>query len=110
MKTKVLIFMAGLLLIGMGAFAMGKKTEKVDVSGNCEMCKARIEKAARGVDGVFDAVWDQKAKVLKVTYDEKKTGIESVQKAVVAVGHDSGKLKAENKVYNALPGCCKYRK
>ncbi len=101
--------MAGLLLIGMGAFAMGKKTEKIDVSGACGMCKTRIEKAATGVDGVKDAVWDSKTQVLKVTYDEKKTSIESVQKAVVAVGHDSGKLKADDKVYNALPGCCKYR-
>jgi len=101
--------MAGLLLIGMGAFANGKKTQKVDVSGNCGMCKTRIEKAVNGVDGVKDAVWDSKTQVLKVTYDEKKTNIESIQKAVVAVGHDSGKLKADDKVYNALPGCCKYR-
>ncbi|HBB91682.1 MAG: hypothetical protein A2X22_04010 [Bacteroidetes bacterium GWF2_49_14] len=109
MRTKVLVFMAGLLLIGMGAFANGKKTQKVDVSGNCGMCKTRIEKAVNGVDGVKDAVWDSKTQVLKVTYDEKKTNIESIQKAVVAVGHDSGKLKADDKVYNALPGCCKYR-
>jgi mercuric ion binding protein len=109
MKTKVLVFMAGLLLIGMGGFAMGKKTEKVDVSGACGMCKSRIEKAANGVDGVKTAAWDQKSQELKVTFDEKKTSIEAIQKAVVAVGHDSGKLKADDKVYNALPGCCKYR-
>lgn len=109
MKTKVLVFMAGLLLIGMGAFAAGKKTEKIEVSGACGMCKTRIEKAASGVEGVKAAEWDKKSQELKVTFDEKKTSVEAIQKAVVAVGHDSGKMKADDKVYNALPGCCKYR-
>jgi copper chaperone CopZ len=109
MKTKIVMFMVGLLLIGTGAFAMGKKTEKVEVAGKCGMCETRIEKAAKGVDGVKAADWDLKTKQLQVTYDEKTTNLETIQKAIAAVGHDTGKYKADNKVYDALPGCCKYR-
>ncbi len=110
MKTKVVLLMAGLLMIGMGAFAVVKKTGKVKVSGNCGMCETRIEKAAKGVDGVATADWDQKTKQLEVSYDETKTNMGTIQKAFATVGHDTGKYKADDKVYDALPGCCKYRK
>ena len=110
MKTKVLILMAGILLIGMGAFAMGKKTEKINVAGKCGMCEARIEKAALAIDGVKKADYDVKAKTLSVTFDEKKTSVDGIKKAEAAVGHDTDKYKADDAVYNKLPGCCKYRK
>jgi copper chaperone CopZ len=110
MKVKVAIMMAGLLLIGIGAFASGKKTEKFKVSGVCGMCESRIEKTAKAVTGVEAADYDLKAKKLEVTFDESKTSVETIQKAIAAVGHDTGKFIAEDKVYNALPGCCHYRK
>jgi len=34
------------------------KTETIKVWGNCDMCKARIEKAAK-VEGVTKANWDE---------------------------------------------------
>ena len=84
------------------------KTESIKVSGNCETCKARIEKAAK-VEGVIKADWSTKTKVLTLTYDPSKVKSDDVQKKVAAVGHDTQKYKATDKVYNALPGCCKYR-
>ena len=110
MKTKVLILMAGILLVGTGAFAEGKKTEKINVAGRCGMCETRIEKAALAIDGVKKADYDLKAKTLSVTFDEKKTNVEGIEKAMATVGHDTEKFKAEDAVYNKLPGCCKYRK
>jgi mercuric ion binding protein len=110
MKAKVLILMAGILLIGMGAFASGKKTEKINVAGKCGMCETRIEKAAAAIDGVKKADYDLKAKTLNVTFDEKKTDVDAIEKAMATVGHDTDKYKAEDAVYNKLPGCCKYRK
>lgn len=102
--------MAGILLVGATAFATGKKTEKINVAGKCGMCETRIEKAALAIDGVKKADYDLKAKSLEVTYDEKKTNTESIEKAMATVGHDTDKYKAEDAVYNKLPGCCKYRK
>ena len=84
------------------------KTEIIKVSGNCESCKARIEKAAK-VEGVTKADWNQKTKLLTLVYDPSKVKSDEVQKKIAAVGHDTPKYKATAAVYNALPGCCKYR-
>ncbi len=84
------------------------KTEQIKVSGNCESCKARIEKAAK-VDGVTKADWNVKTKMLTLSYNPVKVNSDAVQKKIAAVGHDTPKYKATNAVYNALPGCCKYR-
>jgi len=79
------------------------------VSGNCDMCKDRIEAAAKSINGVIDATWDGSSKMLKVTFDEKYSGIDQIQKAIAHAGHDTEKYKADNKTYESLPGCCKYR-
>lgn len=84
------------------------KTESIKVSGNCESCKARIEKAAK-VDGVTKADWNMKTKILTLVYNPSKVKSVDIQKKIAAVGHDTPKYKATAAVYNALPGCCKYR-
>ena len=84
------------------------KTETIKVSGNCESCKARIEKTAK-VDGVTKAEWNMKSKVLTLAYNPSKVKSDDIQKKIAAAGHDTPKYKATAKAYNALPGCCKYR-
>lgn len=86
-----------------------QKHAMLKVQGSCDMCKARIEKAALGVKGVSSATWDSKKKELHLNYDSKTTTLEAISKAIAKVGHDTEKDKADDKVYNALPGCCKYR-
>jgi Cu(I)/Ag(I) efflux system membrane fusion protein len=78
------------------------------VSGNCEMCKDRIEKAAISVKGVASAVWDVKSKKIIIKYDDKLTNLNAIQKSIAKVGHDTEKVKADVKTYAALPDCCKY--
>ena len=85
-------------------------TATFPVSGNCGMCKARIEKAARSVPGVISAVWDMKTKTMNAQFDGNTTKTADIQKAIARSGHDSGKYKADDKVYSALPECCLYRK
>gem|GEM_PF-3298715 len=89
----------------------GAKTVKkvVAVDGACGMCEQRIEKAAKAVSGVVSAEWNKNTKKLSLVYDNKKTSVEAVQKALAAAGHDSGDYKAPAKVYASLPACCKYR-
>jgi copper chaperone CopZ len=84
------------------------KTETLKVSGNCDLCKARIEKAAK-LDGVSKADWNEKSNILSVTFDPAKTNMDLVAKKVAVAGHDNAKAKADEKAYSALPGCCKYR-
>lgn len=108
MKKLMMTMIAALAIAG----AAQAKTVKTTfaVGGACEMCKARIEKTASAVPGVVSAKWSKSTKKLALVYDNKKTTPAKVQKALAAVGHDAGKVKASNAVYNKLPGCCKYRK
>lgn len=79
------------------------------VDGACGMCKTRIETTAEKIKGITDAQWDQMPHVLTYTY----TGAVSktdVSNALLKVGHDTDYGKAPDKVYDKLPGCCKYRK
>lgn len=82
--------------------------DSIKVSGNCGMCKKRIEKAAMSVPGVKSANWDSDTKILVVTY-AKESKSDEVQKAIAKVGHDTPKYKSTKAVYDDLPGCCQYR-
>jgi len=84
------------------------KTEVIKVSGNCGMCKERIETAAK-IDGVSQADWNKDTKKLTLVYNPSKVKSDDVQKKIAAAGHDTEKFKADDKTYNSLPGCCKYR-
>jgi membrane fusion protein, copper/silver efflux system len=80
------------------------------VSGNCEMCKERIEKSALALNGVVKAKWDIEEKLFEVEYDNKKTDLTSIHKAIAGAGHDTEFFKADDNTYKALPECCLYRK
>ena len=118
MKTFKLILAALMLAVMSSAImaqsaaskgaASGVKTETLKVSGNCDMCKERIEKAAK-VDGVSKAEWNTETKMLAVTYNPAKANMDQVAKAVAVSGHDNAKVKADDKSYSSLPSCCKYR-
>ncbi|MDR1524537.1 MAG: cation transporter [Tannerella sp.] len=79
------------------------------VQGSCNMCKTRIEKTSKSVTGVTSASWDLKTKKLQISFDGKKTSLDDISKALAKAGHDTEKHRAEDKTYNALPQCCKYR-
>ena len=107
MKTKVFM-LAILMMMGAGSLFAQDKTEKFEVKGNCSMCENRIEKAALSVDGVSEAVWDVKTKMIELVLDNSKTDAHKVQMAIAAVGHDTPMHKASSEVYDALPSCCLY--
>ncbi len=114
MRNLVKSFVAiAIVLAGFGNLQAqndSSKTEEFKVYGNCGMCEARIEKAAKSVDGVTTADWDKETKMIEVTYDPAKVNLLDIQKAIAKVGHDTEKVKAEDKVYNDLPGCCHYER
>ncbi|MEM7370836.1 MAG: heavy-metal-associated domain-containing protein [Bacteroidota bacterium] len=87
-----------------------KKVEKTsfEVTGVCNMCKARIENAAL-IKGVKLAEWDKKTQLLTVVFNNAKTTPQTIHKAVSDAGHDTKELKAPDQVYKKLPNCCSYR-
>lgn len=92
------------------SFAQEKnKKMSFEVDGKCEMCKARIEKAALGVKGVKYALWDIPSHELSLIIDERKTDPMKIKTALVAVGHDTKELKATDDAYDSVHPCCKYR-
>jgi mercuric ion binding protein len=117
MKTvKIFIAIALILAIGSVASAQtsnqksgGPKTETFKVWGACGMCKTRIEKTSKD-EGATSAAWEAKTNMLTVTFDPAKTNKDALSKKLASVGHDTEKYKADDKVYNALPGCCHYER
>lgn len=85
------------------------KTESIKVFGSCDMCKTRIEKAAK-IQGVSKAEWSDDTKMLTLVYNPTVVTSDEVQKNIAAAGHDTGKYRADDKVYNSLPGCCHYER
>lgn len=88
--------------------AQGTVTEKFEVSGVCEMCKTRIEKAL-DVKGVRYANYDLENHQLEVAYKTKHISSEEIHQRLNDVGHDTEKSKASDEAYDKIHGCCKYR-
>ena len=109
MKAKMLSFVCMFLIGTITVFAQ-TTTVTFKVYGNCGMCQSRIEKAVKTIKGVTEASWNSEDQMLTVTYDEAKAKIEDLHNAVAKVGHDTDLVKAEDKVYSNLHGCCKYER
>jgi hypothetical protein len=81
--------------------------ESIKVWGNCGMCKKTIEKSAKSA-GATTANWDEETHVLTVAYSPAKTSNQKIQQSIANSGYDTQDLKADNKAYDNLHGCCKY--
>ncbi|PBQ34358.1 ATPase [Sphingobacteriaceae bacterium] len=108
MKTIILVIIS--LVISLSGFAQDAtlKTSTLNVKGNCEECKKRIENAA-DIKGVKVSNWDENKQTLTVTYKSDKVTLEQIEKAIAASGHDVADLKGNEANYKKLPECCKYR-
>jgi copper chaperone CopZ len=73
------------------------------------MCKTRIEKALT-VDGVESATWDKESKMATVVFNPQKLNEDKLHQLAADVGHDTEMVKAEDKTYDKLHGCCKYER
>ena len=96
-----------MLFLATTAVAQTEKTT-ISVRGNCNMCKARIEKAAIKTKGVKYAVWQTDTETLTLLYDAKKTTVSQVSANIAAIGHEANGVVVDDSVYAALPMCCQY--
>jgi Cu(I)/Ag(I) efflux system membrane fusion protein len=106
---KVVVLLAVIALVTVQSACSSPAPATLTVQGACEMCKERIEDAAKSVDGVLKATWMLESKELHLHFDAAKTSLEAISQAIAKAGHDTEKDKAADSVYNALPPCCKYR-
>ncbi|QNJ97076.1 heavy-metal-associated domain-containing protein [Constantimarinum furrinae] len=85
-------------------------TKSTVVAGKCGMCEARILKSAKTVNGVSTASWDKDTQMLEVTFDSNVANLETIEKAIAKVGHDTKSHKASKDTYESLPACCLYER
>ena len=108
MKRFILL---ALLALTLPVVAQSKNAKaQLNVEGICNTCKARIEKAAYSVKGVKSANWNINSGNITLIIDERKCSESDVQKAIAKVGHDAGKERADDAVYNKLHNCCLYER
>lgn len=103
-----------LLFVTLSTQAQEKKNKNakydVEVNGNCEQCKKRIEKAAFSVSGVKSAEWHMDDHMLHLIINEEKCSVTDVKKAIAKVGHDTNDIKATDSEYAKLHSCCLYER
>lgn len=66
---------------------MDKITLRVD-GMSCGHCKAAVEKALKGLDGIQEAEADIAAKTVTVTYDAGKISRDDLAEAVADAGYE----------------------
>ena len=103
-----------LTLIFLAVFAIaeaGEMTVKFYATGNCYLCKVRIEEACSEVPGYIDANWDYSNDVTTVTYDDAVADPHTFMTAIADVGHDTEWYRAPDEAYAELQGtCCEYNR
>lgn len=103
-----------LLLVTFSVHSQEKKNKNakyaIEVNGNCDLCKKRIEKAAFSVAGVKSAIWNIETHQLDLILNEEKCSVLDVKKAIANVGHDTDEVKATDETYNKLHMCCQYER
>ena len=108
MKTiKILLLSSVCAAMAITSSAQKTKTETFNVSGNCGMCEAKIEKAAKTA-GASYAEWNSETKVLTVKYNSSSSNLAKIQKNIADAGYDNAGAKAKDESYNKLHSCCKY--
>ena len=107
MKTIRIFSIASLLMLFASLVNAQVVTESFSVSGNCGMCKSKIEKAAKDA-GAATASWNMDTKILTITYTSSSTNTAKIQEKIASVGYDNEGAKATNESYDKLHACCKY--
>ena len=110
MKTIHLLFALIMGISSISLSAQNKQTvtnETVKVWGNCEMCKARIEKAAKAA-GATSAKWNVDTKILSVSYNPTQVTMSKIEKSIANTGYDTNNELAGEEAYKKLPECCQY--
>src|SRR6188474_370308 len=91
------------------SFSQKTKTETFKVSGNCGMCEAKIEKAAKAA-GASYAEWNKDTKVITVKFNSTTSNLAKIQQNIADAGYDNAGVKTTSEAYDKLHSCCKYER
>jgi hypothetical protein len=105
----MLFLITGLLFTTTNGFSQKIRTETFAVPGNCDICKTKIEKAAKKA-GAYAARWDKQTQVLQVRYNVNQSSLARMQQLIAAAGYDTPLFKSTVGAYKALDECCQYQR
>ena len=120
MKT-LKLFLSFIIAIGLGINSFAQthdhskikidsvRTESFKVLGKCDMCRTRIENAAKA-EGAESASWDSETQILTVSYNPSETNKDAISKKLASAGHDTEAHRTPDDVYAKLPACCHYER
>jgi copper chaperone CopZ len=94
-------------VFGLNADAQKIKEAYIQTSAQCEMCKDRIESNMAFEKGIKDLNLDMETKKLFISFNTKKTDLETIKEAITKLGYDADDFTADQKAYKKLPTCCK---
>jgi len=109
MKTLHILVGLVIVILGLNFTIDPIKKETVKVLGNCDMCKSKIEKAAKSA-GAVNAVWNTETKLLSVSYNSTKTSLKAIEEKIANAGYDTKDVLASKESYSKLPKCCQYER
>ncbi|WP_339921378.1 DUF3347 domain-containing protein [uncultured Flavobacterium sp.] len=107
LKKTVITIVLLLSVVVSNAQIKNAKTATVKIFGNCDICKASIEKAGN-LKKLASVDWNKDTKMATITYDAKKTNEEEILKRIALAGYDNAKFLAPEDAYNKLSDCCLY--
>ena len=81
-------------------------TVRIKTSGECDMCKNKMEKEVGLMKGVKTATLDLSTQVLTVVYNTNKTNPDKIRTVISNLGYDADNVKANNRAQKKLPNCC----
>ena len=105
------VIFAMLLIMCSNSLTAGTRdvvSEHYSVNGVCGQCKERIESAAY-IRGVKYANWNIDTHLITLKYDTTKASFRQILQHIAKAGHDSEYYLAEDKDYDRVAPCCKYR-
>lgn len=98
------ILLTLLIAATLGVYAKNV-TQQILVKGECDMCKAKIEKAL-DIPGVSFAEWNLETKVLTVRYNDKKVSEDQIYATISGLGYATDKTEANTAAQQKLDKCC----
>ncbi len=108
--TKIVLLVVTIFTYSCGeAQIKNPKTQSVKISGNCNMCKATIEKAGNK-KSISKVDWNKDSKVATLTFNSKTTNEDEILKRIALAGYDNEKFLAPDEAYAKLPECCQYER
>ncbi|MBK7231183.1 MAG: heavy-metal-associated domain-containing protein [Saprospiraceae bacterium] len=107
MKIIYFILTSLFFMLSLSAQNKGYVQISFEVSGNCAMCKKKIENAVK-IKGVKKANWDIKTKQLSLLHHPEMISLDQIQLRIAAAGYDTPKYRANDETYEALHECCHY--